>query len=186
MKVKTKFLLLGTKSLVLLHLALISLGQIQHLLPWESVLPFIKEYNGTLFHQKWTMFAPSPLNFSQEILYRCDSSERIKGLSEAAKKVNAHYPSIILQKKIFFFESFSTATVEEYKKYADATKCESDAACIKNFSPAFKKTVVARQLAKLLQQACGGTEPAQVALQITFSRSPGSEMLRSQRIPLWN
>jgi hypothetical protein len=113
---------------------------------------------GSLFTQKWTMFAPHPLSFSQQIQFECNPGESKRIWLESLKTENSAMASITRQKMIFYFEDYVSAiNVEVEKLHKNGVTNIS-----KELAKYSMSLPVVQNLAVLLARECNDQVPASV------------------------
>jgi len=152
-KINKRFAL---KFIFAIYLILAGLSQFDAEQIGQTPYHVIHTLMGSLFTQKWTMFAPHPLPFSQQIQFSCNLEEPKRIWLESLKAENSVMSSITRQKMIFYFEDYVSAInveVENLQKngITDITK---------EFSKYSMSLPVVQDLVVLLSRECNGQAPA--------------------------
>lgn len=149
---------LAFKSVFAIYLVLAGLSQFDREQLGQQPYQVVHSTMGSLFTQKWSMFAPRPLSFSQQIQFGCNSHEPKRIWLESLKAEHAQMSSISRQKMIFYFEDYVSAINAEVEKLHK----EGVADITKELSKYSMSLPVVQNLAALLSRECNGQVPASV------------------------
>lgn len=159
-----------------IYLVLAGLSQFDAKQIGEKPYRFIHAAMGSLFTQKWTMFAPRPLAFSQQIQFQCGRGESKKIWLEDLKAEHSKMASITRQKMIFYFEDYLSAINVELESLQKSGSKNAENEFV-NYSMSLP---VVQDLALLLSKECAGQVPVAADFVKVWIQPPNTE-----RVKLW-
>lgn len=177
---KLKYQIWILQLLLGMYLLFAGLSQLDTKIFGNTFSKYISFYKNSIFKQKWNMFAPYPLEYSIKIRFSCNSDEPWKYWIDEYKQRQMLLPSISLQKKIFYFDSYSNAVDLEMKDQSSSVNNENSK--VKGGAKTFFNLPIAKSLMLLLSENCNGKIPVRAELVKISARIKPQKI---ERITLW-